>query len=151
MERTRLPDDIQALNAKLRADPALTQNMGPVHVLTVAGRRTGQPQTTPVSPIQYDGQRWLIAGWADADWVKNLRASGWATLTKGTRVERIRAVETTPKQGAAARRAFVQERGGGRYAFGLGPHAPLESFEREAEAHPIFWIAEATADDEGIA
>ena len=143
VERTQLPEDIQALNAQLRADPALTENMGPVHVLTVAGRRTGQPQTTPVSPVQYDGYRWLIAGWADADWVKNLRASGCATLTKGTRVERIRAVEVKPHQGAAALRAFVQERGGGRYAFGLQPDA-LETFEREAEAHPVFQIVEAT-------
>jgi deazaflavin-dependent oxidoreductase (nitroreductase family) len=117
--------------------------MGPVHVLTVAGRRTGQPQTTPVSPVQYDGYRWLIAGWADADWVKNLRASGCATLTKGTSVERIRAVEVKPHHGAAALRAFVQERGGGHYAFGLQPDAPLETFEREAEAHPVFQIVEA--------
>jgi deazaflavin-dependent oxidoreductase (nitroreductase family) len=149
MKRTRLPEEIRALNAKLRADPALTDNMGPVHVLTVAGRRSGQPQTTPVSPVRYDGQRWLIAGWADADWVKNLRASGWAALTKGTHIERIRVVEVTPKQGAAALRAFVQERGGGRYAFGLDPDAPLESFEREAEAHPIFRIVEVTAEGEG--
>ena len=151
MERTRLPEDIQALNAKLRADPALTENMGPVHLLTVAGRRTGNPQTTPVSPVQYDGERWLIAGWADADWVKNLRASGCAALTKGARIERIRVVEVAPKQGAAALRAFVQERGGGRYAFGLDPDTPLESFEREVESHPIFRIVEVTPDGEGAA
>src|SRR5918911_4184514 len=107
MDKTRLPDDIRTLNTKLLADPALTENMGPVHILTVPGRRSGRPQATPVSPVAYDGQRWLIAGWADADWVKNLRASGWAALTKGTHIERIRVVEVTPKQGAAALRAFV--------------------------------------------
>ena len=37
-------------------------------------------------------------------------------------------------------RAFVQERGGGRYAFGLDPDAPLETFVREVERHPIFQI-----------
>ena len=52
MERTRLPEDIQALNAQLPADPALAENMGPVHMLTVVGRRSGQPQTTPASPVQ---------------------------------------------------------------------------------------------------
>ena len=140
MDRTRLPDDIQALNAKLKADPALTENMGPVHVLTVLGRSSGRPQATPVSPVSYDGHRWLVAGWADADWVKNLRASGWATLTKGTRVERIRTLEVPPEQGALALRAFVLERGGGRYAFGLDPDAPLERFVREAERHPVFQI-----------
>jgi hypothetical protein len=24
----------------------------------------------PVSPVIYDGHRWLVAGWADADWVR---------------------------------------------------------------------------------
>ena len=138
MDRTRLPEDIRALNAKLTADPTRTETMGPVHVLSVVGRRSGRPQATPVSPVSDDGHRWLVAGWADADWVKNLRASGWATLTKGTRVEQIRTVEVPPELGAL--RAFVQERGGGRYAFGLEPDAPLETFEREAERHPVFQI-----------
>src|SRR5438309_9803977 len=82
MDRTRLPDDILALNTRLRADPALTENMGPVHVLTVVGRRSGKAQTTPVSPVTHDGHRWLVAGWADADWVKNLRASGPSNTDK---------------------------------------------------------------------
>src|ERR687885_682784 len=83
MERNRLPDDIRALNTKLLADPTLTENMGPVHILTVLGRRSGRPQATPWSPVTYSAHRWLVAGWADADWVKNLRASGQATLTEG--------------------------------------------------------------------
>jgi deazaflavin-dependent oxidoreductase (nitroreductase family) len=140
MERTRLPDDIRALNAKLKADPLLTENMGPVHILTVVGRISGRPQITPVSPVVHDGQRWLVAGWADADWVKNVRASGWATLTKGARVQRIRAIEVPPEQAALVLRAFVQERGGGRYAFGLDPNAPLETFLHEAERHPVFQV-----------
>src|SRR5919199_2063780 len=51
MDRTLLPDDIRALNTKLLADPALTENMGPVHILTVPGRRSGRPKATPVSPV----------------------------------------------------------------------------------------------------
>jgi hypothetical protein len=43
MDRTRLPDDIQALNAQLKADPALTEHVGPVHILTVVGRNSGTP------------------------------------------------------------------------------------------------------------
>ena len=70
MDRTRLPEDIQALNARLKADPGLTANMGPVHILTVKGRRSGKPRATPVSLVVYGGDRWLVAGWADADWVK---------------------------------------------------------------------------------
>jgi deazaflavin-dependent oxidoreductase (nitroreductase family) len=140
MDRTQLPEDIQALNARLKADPGLTANMGPVHILTVKGRRSSKPRATPVSLVVYGGDRWLVAGWADADWVKNLRASGSATLTKGVQVEPIRTIEVPPVQGALALRAFVQERGGGRYAFGLDPDAPLDAFEREVERHPVFQI-----------
>jgi hypothetical protein len=55
-------------------------------------------------------------------------------------VEPIRTIEVPPVQGALALRAFVQERGGGRYAFGLDPDAPLDAFEREVERHPVFQI-----------
>lgn len=80
--------------------------MGPVHLLTVAGRKSGTPQTTPVSPVSYDGQRWLVAGWPDADWVKNLRASGRATLTKGMQAEEVnRGRGSAP--GSRTRRAGV--------------------------------------------
>ena len=140
MEKTRLPDDIRALNARLLAEPELTENMGPVHVLTVLGRTTGKPRATPVSPVSYAGHRWLIAGWPDADWVKNLRSRASATLTKGTRVEQIRAMEVSPEAGAPALRAFVRERGGGPYAFNLDPNAPLEAFVAEVEQHPVFQI-----------
>ena len=97
MDKSRVPEDIQALNARIVADPTLTADMGPVHLLTVIGRKSGKPYATPVSPVEYEGQRWIVAGWADADWVKNLRASGWATLAKGERVERIRTVEVPPQ------------------------------------------------------
>jgi deazaflavin-dependent oxidoreductase (nitroreductase family) len=140
MDKTQLPDDLRALNARLTANPELTENMGPVHMLTVIGRRTGRPQVTPVSPVTSGGQRWLVAGWADADWVKNLRATGSATLTKGTRVEQIRAVEVTPEQGVPALRAFVQERAGSGRAFDLDPRAPFEAFLAESRRHPIFQI-----------
>ena len=44
MEKTRLPDDIRALNARLLTEPELTENVGPVHVLTVIGRASGKRQ-----------------------------------------------------------------------------------------------------------
>lgn len=140
MERTQLPEDIQTLNARLTADPELTANMGPVHVLTVTGRKSGKPFSTPVSTVEHDGRRWLVAGWPDADWVKNLRANPAATLTKGTHVEHIRAVEVSLEEGAPALRAFVIERGGGPFAFNLSADTPLETFVAEARRHPVFKI-----------
>ena len=140
MDKSRLPADVLALNAQLVADPSRSENMGPVHVLTVTGRKSGKPHTTPVSPVTLDGHRWIVAGWPDADWVKNLRANGSATLVKGSRSEQIRATEAPLAQAARALQAFVVERGGGPYAFELDPNASLETFAAEVERHPVFRI-----------
>src|ERR1700754_3393355 len=65
---------------------------GPV-VLTVAGRSSGQPRSTPITPMVVDGKRYVVGGFPRADWVKNLRAAGEATLTQGRKDERVRVVE----------------------------------------------------------
>jgi deazaflavin-dependent oxidoreductase (nitroreductase family) len=143
MGRPQLPDHIVQLNARLKADPQLTEQMGPVHLLSVPGRVTGELRTTPVSPLDFDHRRWLVGGWENADWVKNLRASGWGLLTKGQRVERIRVVEVPMEQRAPVLRAFVQERSGGRFAFDLSLDAPLEAFAAAAERYPVFEIVAA--------
>jgi deazaflavin-dependent oxidoreductase (nitroreductase family) len=54
-------------------------------VLTVAGRHSGVPRSTPLLCVPY-GDRWLIAGsyFGGPDmpvWVHNLRAAGHATIT----------------------------------------------------------------------
>jgi len=54
--------------------------LGPVMLLTVAGRTTGAPRTNPVDVFVRDGRYWLVATHtADAHWVRNLRAAGTGT------------------------------------------------------------------------
>ena len=55
--------------------------LGPNALLTVPGRRTGVPRTTPLAIIRVSGRQWVWAPWGDSDWVKNLRAAGHATLS----------------------------------------------------------------------
>ncbi len=61
-------------------------------VLTVAGRRSGIPRSTPLLCVP-DGDEWLIAGsyFGGPDmpvWVHNLRAAGSATITwEGARID----------------------------------------------------------------
>jgi hypothetical protein len=63
-------------------------------VLTVAGRRTGALRRVPVSVMRWDGQRYLLAGYPDAEWPRNVRAAGGAaTLSVAGRVERVCLVE----------------------------------------------------------
>jgi len=43
--------------------------------LVIARRRTGQPQSIPVIPVEHDGARYLVSTRGESEWVRNLRAA----------------------------------------------------------------------------
>jgi deazaflavin-dependent oxidoreductase (nitroreductase family) len=83
--------------------------IGTMHLLTVAGRRTGEPRTTPVSPLTVDGRRYIIGGYAKGDWVRNARAAGEAVLSRGRTGEKVRLVELPEAERVPVLRAFPKE------------------------------------------
>lgn len=76
----------------LRLGLPISGKEGPV-VLTVTGRKSGQPRSTPVTPMYIDGKRYVVGGFPGADWVRNARANPEATVAQGRRTERVRMVE----------------------------------------------------------
>src|SRR4051794_25042131 len=74
----------------------------PVTVLALPGRRTGRLRRTPVSPMDLDGARYLVAGYPSAQWVHNARAAGVGELATGRRRERVRLVEVVDLDQARA-------------------------------------------------
>jgi deazaflavin-dependent oxidoreductase (nitroreductase family) len=75
-------------------------------LITVPGRKTGVPRTTPVAIIVDDsGRRWVWAPWGDVQWVQNLRAAGRASITVRGRTDEVTAVE----QDRAQRVAFFRD------------------------------------------
>ncbi len=52
-------------------------------ILTVPGRKTGRPHSTPVDVIEVGGDRWLVAGYGPANWVLNTRAHAEVMLSRG--------------------------------------------------------------------
>ena len=62
-------------------------------LVTVRGRKSGLPRTTPVAIIAVSGRRWVWAPWGDVHWVRNLRAAGCATITVRGRKEEVMATE----------------------------------------------------------
>ncbi len=75
-------------------------------VLTVPGRKTGKPRSTPVTPMDVDGGRYVVNSYPGSDWVDNVRAAGEATLARGRHVERVRMVELSADDARAVLRAF---------------------------------------------
>lgn len=144
MTNFTLPEEVRRLNETLKRNPEMTEGLGSVYLLSVPGRVSGELRATPVSPLNYEGQRWLVAGIAGADWVKNIRAAGWGVLTKGKRSERVTVAEVPPEERAPVLRAFVQTMQGGRFAFPLGPEETLEAFAAIANEYPVFRVVKTT-------
>jgi deazaflavin-dependent oxidoreductase (nitroreductase family) len=75
--------------------------MGPNGLLTVRGRTSGQPRSTPVGVLEVDGRRWLIGAYGDVNWVRNLRAAGEGVIEIGKRSESIKAIELSSQEATA--------------------------------------------------
>jgi deazaflavin-dependent oxidoreductase (nitroreductase family) len=78
---------------------------GPL-VLTVPGRKSKQPRSTPISPMYVDGQRYVVAGFPGADWEQNARAADTATLSAGKKSETVRMVELSADDARPLLRQF---------------------------------------------
>src|SRR5215468_7309590 len=84
------------------------------NLLSVPGRKSGVMRTTPVFVLKYEGERWLVAGFEQADWVKNLRTAGWCVLLHDRRQERVAVIEVKePEACAPVIREFVRRARGG--------------------------------------
>ncbi|PRC59379.1 deazaflavin-dependent nitroreductase, partial [Mycobacterium sp. ITM-2017-0098] len=78
---------------------------GPV-VLTVTGRTSGQPRSTPITPFEVDGQRYVVGGLPGPDWVRNAQAHPEAVLVRGKTREPVRMVELPVEQARPLLRQF---------------------------------------------
>jgi deazaflavin-dependent oxidoreductase (nitroreductase family) len=110
-------------------------------VLTVPGRKTGKPRSTPITPMVVDGQRYVVEGFPGADWVKNVRAAKEVTLTQGRQSEQVRMVEMSLTEARPLLRVFpVQVPTGVEFMkkSGLVKNAQPEEFEALAGRCAVF-------------
>ena len=130
----------------LRLGVPISRHESPV-VLTVPGRRTGQPRSTPVTPMHVDGHRYVVNGYPGADWVRNVRSAGTVVLTQGRRREQVRMVELRPDEARPVLRAFPSQVATGvdlmKRAGVLSTGSPDE-LESMAGRLPVFRIEEIT-------
>lgn len=107
-------------------------------MLTVAGRRTGRPWSTPVSIVEEDGERWLVAPYGDRNWVKNARAAGAVELRRGRRSERLRVEELPAEEAVPVLRRYYERSRVTRPFFDVALDSPREEWLAEAPRHPVF-------------
>jgi len=98
---SRVPAWVPFFNVIARPLLAAGVPMGPDVLLTVRGRRSGLPRSTPMSICENGGRRGIISPFGEVNWVRNLRAAGRATITVGRRTENVIAVELDQVDAAA--------------------------------------------------
>ncbi|HLJ80821.1 MAG TPA: nitroreductase family deazaflavin-dependent oxidoreductase [Ktedonobacterales bacterium] len=116
--------------------------MGPDVLLTVRGRKSGLPRTTPVAICEHAGRRGLISPFGEVDWARNLRAAGRATITTGRRTEEVTAVELGPAEAAAFIRDVLAPRARqswlGMWFVRHIDKIDIENPEAAVEGRPVF-------------
>jgi deazaflavin-dependent oxidoreductase (nitroreductase family) len=100
-EHTRVPFFVPLFNPIARRLIGVGVPMGPNALLTVRGRTSGLPRTTPVALLVIDERRWVVGTFGDVHWVRNLRAAGEATLTVKGRSEPVQAATLSPQAAAS--------------------------------------------------
>jgi deazaflavin-dependent oxidoreductase (nitroreductase family) len=135
----------RALNALVRplAKAGLT---GPrTHLLTVPGRTSGRPWSTPVSIVRIGDERWLVAPYGDRNWVRNARAAGWVELRRGRRRELLRVEELEPAEAVPVLKEYYCSGRVTRPFFAVTLDSSAEEWLADAPRHPVFRLVPGTS------
>ena len=109
-----------------------------MYLLTVRGRKSGQPRTVSLAIIERNGKRYVGSVYGIVDWVRNLRATGEAVLTRGRRAETVTARELPTGEAALVLREDVKDGNPFARNYGVTADSSLEEFERAVVSHPLF-------------
>jgi len=120
----------------------LALGWGPRHtyLLTTRGHTTGRPRATPVTLVEQEGERWLVAPYGEVGWVRNARVAGVVTVSRGRWSETVAIVELDRQAAAPVLKAYVARVPVTRPFFDAGVTSPLAVFRAEADRHPVFRI-----------
>ena len=115
------------------------------YVLTTVGRRSGQERRNPVTVVELDGKRWLVAPYGVVPWVLNARAAGAVRLTRRLSTEHFAVREVGPDEAGPVLKEYVRVASVPRPYFAATVDDPPEAFTREADRHPVLEIVPVAA------
>ncbi|WP_018684654.1 nitroreductase family deazaflavin-dependent oxidoreductase [Actinokineospora enzanensis] len=117
-------------------------NVWGARVLSVRGRKSGEPRTTAVNLLTVSGTQYLVAARGNTEWVRNLRVAGEGELRVGRRTDRFTAEELTDADKPEILRAYLK-----RWAFevgqffdGVNADSSDEVLRGAAPRHPVFRV-----------
>ena len=143
-----MPENVGNLFVRAIATSLLHPLLGPgVGVITVTGRKTGRPITTPINVLP-DGGRLTVVSLRQRTWWRNLRCARPASLQLAGRQVTVRGeVLETPSDVAQGLTQFFARFPGHAKYFGIRPAAdgslPAADLERLAQKHVVIHLMEA--------
>jgi deazaflavin-dependent oxidoreductase (nitroreductase family) len=108
------------------------------YLLTTRGRRTGLARTTPVTLVEQDGRRWLVAPYGPVSWVHNARAAGRVTLSRRRGRSEYTVREVSAAEAGPVLKRYVRVASATRPYFAAPKNSPVSAFVAEAAHHPVF-------------
>lgn len=113
-------------------------------VLEVSGRRSGLPRQVPVNLLTVGDVRYLVAPRGNAEWVRNVRASGGQLdLLLGRSREHQLATELADEDKVEVLRAYLRRWKAevGVFFEGVDADSPESELRRIAPRHPVFRLS----------
>lgn len=110
-------------------------------VLTVRGRKSGEPRSVPVNLMPFEGEEYLVSPRGDTEWVRNLRSARAATLQVKKDTRTISIVEVSDGEKAPLLREYLR-----RWSMQAGRQFSVSKDASDAELaaiaseHPVFRI-----------
>ncbi|HLO18671.1 MAG TPA: nitroreductase/quinone reductase family protein [Anaerolineales bacterium] len=108
------------------------------YLLTVRGRKSGKSYSTPVTIVENDRGRWLVAPYGEVNWVRNARATRQVTLTRAGRSETLSIAEVALEESAPILKKYLVLEPITRLYFEAQVDSPVKAFQLEATRHPVF-------------
>lgn len=111
-----------------------------MHLMTVRGRRTGREYSTPFWVLERPDGRYWVAVFGETETVRNARAAGHITVSKGTSREDVRIVEVPVEDRLPILRDYMglNRTRTARSFMGASRESPDERLAAIAPDHPVF-------------
>ncbi len=126
MKKYKINLQVRVINFVMQSFVRL--GLGPKHtyLLTVQGRKSGKPYTTPVTLMENQSGRWLVAPY------------GQVILARGMSSEKVSIAEVEPEEGAHVLQKYIVLEPITRPYFNAKVGSPWEVFQAETARHPMF-------------
>jgi len=96
--------------------------------------------STPISLVDWNGERFAVAPYGDRNWVTNARAAGWVEIRRGRRHERTEVEELSPRDAVPVLREYYRRGFVTRPFFDVSLASSDEAWLAEAPRHPVFLL-----------